>query len=91
MVEEPALVDISALGGVRSYERLRLQHLDGLRSLHGLEGLTWVDDELFLQDLGLQSVEALASLKTVGGDVDLWQLWDVTDLHGLENLRSVGG
>ncbi len=62
-----------------------------LTSLDGLERLTTVSGDLYLQNNDvLTSLEGLRALESVGEDLDI-AFGMMADLTGLENLREVGG
>lgn len=62
-----------------------------LTTVDGLKNLTKVGGDLMIQSIALTSLDGLKNLESVGRDLYLIVCLELTDLKGLERLRSIGG
>ncbi len=78
------LVNLKQVGGLGITDNVLLDDLSSLPPLKEIKGNVHIGGN------GLQSLEGLDSLATIGGDLLLLYENNLADLHGLENLTTIG-
>ncbi|MBC7774791.1 MAG: hypothetical protein H7246_05070, partial [Phycisphaerae bacterium] len=90
----PALADISALGGVNAWGGcgLWIDQNAALPNLHGLENMSSLDkgELLVARNPALEDMTALSDIRKVGSFVYIWQNASLKTLGGLNELDSIG-
>jgi hypothetical protein len=84
--------DLHLLEGYSSITGDLYIFIDETASLEGLESLTTIGGNLYIDDIrSLTDLSGLRNLTSVGGGLIIGDNDDLTNLSGLENLSSVGG
>jgi hypothetical protein len=87
-ISMPDLQDLHGLEALRSAKEIELDAMPALTSLTGLSGLQSLDS-LELRRCGLQSLQGVSALRTVG-ELGLYDLRELKSLQGLESVTSIG-
>jgi hypothetical protein len=84
--------DLTGLDNLTNVGGLHFWYNPVLTSLHGLEQLTYIHEDLDFTGNEVQtSMDGLNSLSYIGGDVYLSDMDALTSFNGLENLDTIGG
>lgn len=79
-----ALESITNFGGLSVYQV-------NISSLRGLENVRVIEDNFFLSDNSIQSLEGLDNLSEIKGNVTIQKNNDLTNLEGLNSVATIGG
>ncbi len=88
--ELPNLNSISGLLGIQEIEHFEFRELPMLSSLSGLDELAEVLKRVDLYDVGIQNLNGLSQLKTIGHSLNIVNCESLISLEGLGQLTSVG-
>src|SRR5690554_6265154 len=82
--------DLSLLKGIEHVTlTISISHLNNLSSLHGLESLKDIEQDLkIMRNPKLKSVKALSSLNKVGRDITIQSNKQLKTLNGFDGLRE---
>ena len=87
-----SLTDISALAKLHVVLGSLAMRAPGITSLHGLEQLRAIGDDLEIDAAAvLPDLTGLSSLRAIGGEVLLKNVSGLTSLQGLDTLETIGG
>ena len=84
-----SVTTLTDLSSVTALDALRISDMDGLTDLAGLDNLTSIVNDLFINKCdNLQNVDALSSLASIGRDLRVEENPALQDLDGLSGVVS---
>ena len=85
--------DISAFSGLLpdTLESINIYLNEDLTDLTGLEGVTFVEGNVYIDGVGLTDLSGLSDLTATGGNFEIYETLSITDLSAFPNLETVGG